>query len=92
MTFTQQLFHSVSGRVEDIFGFSYGHLFETVENEARRQHRADLLCALGYDGLVYANEIEAAADNPSSIALASEDQPISNQPINSDSYVRRFAA
>ena len=39
-----------------------------------------------------ANEIEAAADNPSPIALAKEDQPISNQPINNDSYVRRFAA
>ena len=115
-------------RVEYIFGFSYGHLFETVEDEARRQHRADLLReinalsdewmasdddpslrrggsghdaynarlnrtfvrlfqALGYDGLVYANEIEAAADNPSSVALAKEDQSISNQPINNDSYV-----
>ena len=115
-------------RVEDIFGFSYGHLFETVEDEARRRHRADLLReinalsdewmasdddpilrrggsghdaynarlnrtfvrlfqALGYDGLVYANEIEAAAGNLSSIALAKEDQPISNQPINNDSYV-----
>ena len=39
---------------------------------------------------VYANEIEAAADNSSSTALA--EQPISNQPINNDSYVMRFAA
>ena len=39
-----------------------------------------------------ANEIEAAAGNSSSIALVKEDQPISNQPINNDSYVRRFAA
>ena len=35
---------------------------------------------------------EAAAGNLSSIALVKEDQPISNQPINNDSYVRRFAA
>ena len=41
---------------------------------------------------VYANEIEAAADNPTSITLAKEDQPISNQPINNDSCARRFAA
>ena len=34
---------------------------------------------------VYANEIEAAAGNLSSIAVA--EQPISNQQINNDSYV-----